>query len=267
MTARETRPAEVSDLRLERYRLGELPPGELQTLAAVIAADPELQRRLAQLEASSRDIQSAYEPQEMARRIRERARQSGERSGQAAKARPRRWWLAPAGVVATCLCVAAVGASLWLVRPAGDDTTIKGGEPSLVLHRRLSQGSEELTPGAVARQGDEIRIGYRAAGHPYGAILSIDGRGVLSQHLPRTGERAVALQPSGTALLDFSYELDDAPRWEVFYLVTADIPFDLEPVRQSVRAAAAPGDRVPAGLALPRGLSHAAFPVVKDGRR
>ena len=117
------------------------------------------------------------------------------------------------------------------------------------------------------RQGDQLRIGYRAAGRPYGAIFSIDGRGVLSQHLPGTGERAVALQPSGTTFLDFSYELDDAPRWEVFYLVTADAPFDLEPVRRSVRAAAAAADRVPAGLALPRGLSQAAFPVMKDGRR
>lgn len=265
MSTQESQPAVVSDLRLERYRLGELPPDELRELAAGVVTDPELQRRLAQLEASSRDIHSACEPQEMARRIRERAR-LGDQPTPRTEGR-RRWWLAPAGVLATCVCVAAVGASLWLGRPTGDDTTIKGGEPSLVLHRRLTQSSEELPPGAVVRQGDQLRIGYRAAGRPYGVILSIDGRGVLSQHLPGTGGRAVALQPSGTAFLDSSYELDDAPRWEVFYLVTADAPFDLEPVRRSVREAAAAADRVPAGLALPRGLSQAAFPVMKDGGR
>jgi anti-sigma factor RsiW len=264
MSTRETLPAVVSDLRLERYRLGELPPDERQALAAGIAADPELQRRLALLEASSRDIQSAFEPQEMARRIRMRARLD-ERPATRPERR-RRPWLAPASVVATCVCVAAVGASLWLGRPAGEDTTIKGGEPALVLHRRLSQSSEELASGAVARQGDQIRIGYRAASRPYGAILSVDGRGVVTQHLPRAGERAAELQPSGTVFLDFSYELDDAPRWEVFYLVTADAAFDLEPVRSALRAAASAG-RVPAALVLPRGFAQAAFPVMKDDRR
>ncbi len=266
MSTRETLPAVVSDLQLERYRLGELPPDERQALAAGIAADPELERRLALLEASSRDIQSAFEPQEMARRIRERARQSHERSEPAAQAGRWRPWLAPASVVATCVCVAAVGASLWLGRPSGEDTTLKGGEPALVLHRRLSQSSEELASGAVARQGDQIRIGYRAASRPYGAILSVDGRGVITQHLPKAGERAAELQPSGTVFLDFSYELDDAPRWEVFYLVTADAAFDLEPVRSALRAAASAG-RVPAALVLPRGFAQAAFPVMKDERR
>ncbi len=264
MSTQETHPAAVSDLRLERYRLGELPPDELRAFAARVAADPELQRRLAQLESSSRDIQAAFEPPAMARRIRERVRRDAPPAP--VPARRRVAWLAPASVVATCVCVAAVGVSLWLGRPAGDDTTIKGGEPSLVLHRRLSQSSEELAPGAVARQGDQIRIGYRAAGRSHGAILSVDGRGVVSQHLPRAGDRAVALQPSGTAFLDFSYELDDAPRWEVFYLVTADAPFDLGPVRSALRAAAVAG-RVPAALALPQGQSQAAFPVMKDERR
>ena len=49
----------------------------------------------------------------------------------------------------------------------------------------VADGSEELQRGAVVRQGDEIRVGYRASGRAYGAILSIDGRGNLTQHLPR----------------------------------------------------------------------------------
>jgi hypothetical protein len=252
-------------MRLERFRLGELPTVDREEIAARLAGDPDLQRRLSELERSNREIAEAYPAREMAEAIRRRA-------GQAAPAVPESRarfgaWLVPAGVAATLVCVAAVAATIWLGRPAGDDTTFKGdGEPLLVLHRKVSDSSEELAQGASVRQGDQIRVGYRASGHPYGAILSIDGRGTLSQHLPRGGDRSAALRPTGTVLLDYAYELDDAPRWEAFYLVTADAPFDLEPVRRAVHAAAGGRAGAPASLTLPRGLSQHLFLLKKDSR-
>ena len=38
-----------------------------------------------------------------------------------------------------------------------------------------------------------------------------------------------------TVLLDQAYELDDAPRWERFYFVTGDAPFEAAPVVQAAR--------------------------------
>jgi hypothetical protein len=268
MSARQTQPT-ISDVRLERYRLGELEPGEREAIAVWLAGDPALRSRLAALEQSDREIAAAHPPRDMAGAIARRVRASASSPGQGAqhgfsRVRPPAW-LVPAGVVATCVCVAAVAASVWLWRPAGDDTTIKGGESSLVMYRRVGDRSEELSRGALVRPGDQVRVGYRASGRAYGVILSIDGRGNLTQHLPKAGGRSAALQPSGTVFLDFAYELDDAPRWEAFYFVTSDAPFDLEPIRRAVREAAISG-RSPETLALPRGFMQFLFPLSKEPR-
>ncbi len=58
-------------------------------------------------------------------------------------------------------------------------------------------------------------------------------------------------------LLELSYELDDAPSWERFYLVTGNDPFDIAPV---IRAAEGielgrPVER-PERLELPENLNQ-----------
>lgn len=267
MSSRTAQPV-ISDLRLERYRLGELPPEESQAVARALDSDPALRVRLAELERSDQQVAAAYPAREMAATIRRRVEEGDpgttERPAPAARPRP---WLVPATVLAS-LCIVAVAATVWLRQPVlVDETTIKGGgESTLVLHRRVGEASEELNRGEVVRQGDQIRIGYRASGRAYGAVVSIDGRGTLTQHLPATGERSASLQPSGTVFLDFAYELDDAPRWEVFYFVTSDGPFDLEPVRSAVRKAAGGGQQSPAALDLPRTFTQFFFPLAKDSR-
>ena len=265
MTRHDTRPT-IPDIALERYRLGELEQAERAAIAERLAVDDVLRARLASLEQSDREIAGRYAAAVMAEEIRRRAAQQDRLADAGRRGREERsaWraWLVPAAGV----CLVAIAASLWIRPSSTGDTTIKGGDATLVVHRRLGESSEELRHGAPVRQGDQIRIGYRAAGKACGAILSVDGRGTLTQHLPRSGDRAAPLEPSGTVFLDFAYELDDAPRWEVFYFVTSDAAFDLEPVRREVQRAAAAGSSPPFTLDLPRGLAQSAFPLSKDLR-
>jgi hypothetical protein len=107
---------------------------------------------------------------------------------------------------------------------------IKGLKPALKLFRKTENGSELLNNGDTAFEGDLIRLGYQAAGSLYGVIISVDGRGAVTQHFPRSGAKSGILQTGKTILLDFSYELDDAPHWERFYFVTDKEPFTVEPV-------------------------------------
>jgi len=245
----------IPDILLERYRLNELPIGDATRVAEQLARDSELRARLAALERSD---QALHEPiDRLGRRLAEKSR------------RPLRrlvLWALPAAAILAGVVVTAV------VRMRGADVVreeerIKGSGSSLALYRRTPAGSERLADGTVARTGDVIRIGYRAAGHAYGAIVSVDGAGSVTMHLPLDGGRAAALKPGTTVLLDQAYELDDAPRWERFYFVVADSAFDVGPVEQAAREAARkPAELPPARLALPRAFEQANFTLQKESR-
>jgi len=75
----------------------------------------------------------------------------------------------------------------------GPGDRVKGLESDAPALPQDARGSEPLKDGAAARAGDLIRIGYRAAGERWGVIVSVDGRGVVTQHLPRDGAQAARL--------------------------------------------------------------------------
>ena len=104
----------------------------------------------------------------------------------------------------------------------------------------------------------------RAAGSTWGLILSVDGRGTVTLHLPREGTRAARLSAESQVLLDLAYELDDAPRWERFYFVTGSAPFDTAPVVDAARRAAASGDAgPPPALALSLNVTQSSVLLIK----
>lgn len=240
----------VPDIILERYRLRELPADEAARLEARLQREPLLRERLDALQDSDDAI-----------------RQSGVlRAPHAAAVQDRKWsrlyWLVPASAALAAALLIAILTPRALERTDshvtaehGDDR-IKGARPALAIYRRTSSGSESLADGAVAHTGDLIRVGYRAAGHAYGVIFSIDGRDNLTMHLPPKGDRAAPLGRESTVLLDVSYELDDAPLWERFYFVTSDTPFAVAPVVDAVRHAAT----------LPQGLDQSTFSLQKEAR-
>jgi len=142
---------------------------------------------------------------------------------------------------------------------------LKGSGPRLALYRRTADGSEPLADGGLVRRGDLIRVGYQAAGRAYGAILSIDGRGAVTRHWPPQGLVAAPLSRDGVVLLDDAYELDDAPRWEAFYFVTSDEPFDVEPLLGAARAAVSRGGGAsPPSIELRPDLGQTMFVLKKE---
>ena len=224
----------ISDYQLERYLLREGTDDELAALDRRVADDPELAQRLAALERSNEELHQRYPPEWMRGQIELKLKRAQGRRVQ------RTWsgyrlWAVPA--VALILAVVAVPTLLddqeTSEAPA---TRIKGGEqePRLLVFRKLASGAERLQDGALAKSGDLVQLAYRSGGLQYGAILSVDGRGTVTQHLPATGTRAVPLAAQDT--LDVAYELDDAPRWERFYLVAADRRFGLAAVKTKLAA-------------------------------
>ena len=63
----------IGDWQLERYRLGELPAGELDAVRTALATDGDLAERLARLDRSDRDILERHPPARLTLAIRARA--------------------------------------------------------------------------------------------------------------------------------------------------------------------------------------------------
>ena len=219
----------ISDYRLERFLLSELPEVELESLRSKLEVDPKLRERLAILERSNEAIHQRYPPEWMSGQIELKQKL---RVGEGTKRRTQRsgyrLWAAP--VVALVLAVVMMPVFFDRVDDS-QELRIKGGEvgPGLMIYRALENGTEQLQSGELAQGGDRVQIVYRSGGMSYGAIISVDGRGAFTQHLPLKGELAVPLVARDT--LDFAYELDDAPDWERFYLAVAERRFDLESLR------------------------------------
>jgi hypothetical protein len=276
----------IPDLVLERYRLNELPPAGAARMAGEIGRDPSLRERLAALDRSDHELNAHLDRlrTRLAAQVHVGPAEAGPHS-RLESATPlvgsafRRTYIPAAVAIGVVL-----GAVIWQTRapvvvPAPSETgtdRIKGtaasGRPALAVYRRTNDGSEQLADGTVAHAGDLIRVGYRSAGHTYGVIVSIDGAGAVTMHLPPAGTHAAALKNEPTVLLDQAYELDDAPRWERFYFVTGDAAFDAAPVLQAARDAAnAHSQQPPPDLALPptvaQSLEQAGFTLQKESRR
>ena len=243
----------IPDLVLERYRLNELPETSTRAVEHMLAADPALRARLDALDRSDADIRARYSPviaihdkPAPSRRLVVRA-------------------LAAASLAATALLVFFAVPRTVPDSPGGDQ--IKGmaaSRPALAIYRRTSAGSERLADGDIVRPGDLLRVGYRSGGRAYGVILSIDGRGALTMHLPSNGAAAVSLaQGAATTLLDHAYELDDAPQVERFFFITSAKPFQVASILAAARAARSAPDTLP----LPSGLEQVTFAIRKEARK
>jgi len=253
----------MPDWKLERYLIGELPPSEMESVRRAAESDPSVRQQLEQLQLSNREILKHYPPELMAQQIASRVQADTSVRRRSAPPYGRFGSLPKLAGVAVALMVVLL---ILLPRQANNtrtpETQFKGNAPSLVLFRKLPSGAEPLTEHSVAYPGDIIQIGYWGVGGHYGVILSLDGRGVVTVHLPDQGSKAVLLKAGHLVLLDSAYELDDAPRWESFYFVTSDNPFQLDPILQSARTLGQV-ENAPDKLLLPDSFTQSAFILKK----
>jgi len=244
----------IPDWKLDRYLLGELPEQELAAIRERAESDQILQSRIRELQDADETVRATYPTADMVAAIRDRA------AGESTPARPRNWLWAALPAAAALILMLNPGAYQEPTWP----NRLKGGDPMLFLYRKTSDGIEQLQSGDTAREHDLIQIKYTAGTEKYGVILSIDGRGTITTHLPESGTRAAELKKGQADTLAFSYELDDAPEGEHFYFVTRNEPFDLSEVRNALEAVAFK-ERL-TKLDLPRTYTQHTFSLKKDSR-
>jgi hypothetical protein len=250
------------DWLVERLALGELDEAAAADVRGRLAAEGrDADAEVAALAASGREILAELPPARVAAAVKARAH-----------ARRSRTWLAALPLVL------AGAAALGLVarptrhgaspRPEGDvvfeNTEIKGAS-ELHVYRHGASGDERLADGARAATGDLLQLAYRAPTDGFGALLSIDGRGHVTVHWPEAGAEGPArLSPKGEIRLPSAYELDDAPAFERFILVSSPSPFAMSTVLDAARALAArPAEARMQRLALPAPLNQLSLSLNK----
>ena len=254
----------IPDLILEQYVLGELAPAEMDALHRDIAQDADLAARVEALRASNREILTAFPPEafagDVARRLRTRT---------PPMRAPRNWrarWLvlSPALAVAAILLILIVRPLYYGTPPTIVQTRSKGLGTHLKIYRQVGPEAQLLTPAEAVSAGDLLQISYVAVREPYGMILSLDGRGSITLHFPNHVRESTRLEQEGETFIPHAYELDDAPLFERFFVVTGARPIPVTVVIAAVRALADDPIRArEAPLALPSALKQQSITLCK----
>ena len=236
----------VPQLKIEQYALGELPDEQARELEATLGMEVLLER-VAAIHSSNAEVLAKMPPRRFAAAVDQRQ-----------PAPSPRWWMVAVPVAALLAAVVIVPRVLGPSQGSDLEITRQKGVPTLHVHKQARAGAEFLERGDVVEPGDVLQLSYAAAGAEFGAVVSVDGAGAITWHLPRHGQRAVRLN-TGTVPLDHSYELDDAPDFERFVFITGPAPFDLGGIERTL-------DRWDGGaLHLDPMLSATVFDVQKPG--
>ena len=237
----------VPELLIEQLHLGELDAQTAAQVRAALGADADA--LLADLAARDAMSQAQYPASLIVPRVEARIRPT------------RRWW----PVVLPAILAATAG--LWLAaRPAStldpqaqsltsqDTVRAKGPlQPVLQVMRAESPAGPKTKPTAVQpaerlTAGDRVQLRFQPRGAHHAVIVSVDGRGATTLHVPDSNDESTAL-PVGAQrfTVGHAYELDDAPDYERFFLITSDDPLDPDALLSAAAHAGAGEFVLPAG--------------------
>jgi hypothetical protein len=261
----------IPDLMLERYLLGELSPQAHQQLERHLASHPEDQARLTALREDNAKILAALPAAQVTTEVLRRRRLAA--SAKTPLRRP--WLLIPATGFAAAAVLAVVlrtppnqgGDAVHDPREPGiEQTTTKGLQPHILVYQKrvTDQRGQLLRDGESAPAQALLQLGYVAAGQPHGVLLSIDGRAQVTLHFPASQEGTTKLA-AGQALLSSAYQLDDAPLFERFVLITSAQPIDVKAVMAAAQQLASVPTRARTEpLPLPAALAQTSLLLRKE---
>jgi hypothetical protein len=242
----------LPDYLLERLALGELPEEAARKAQEDLAREPGGAQRLADLRGSDAELLARHPPEGVAKEVSRRQRALAVRIQRQRVA----WLAAPVAALAVAMLVV-------VLRPGDEQTQVKG-DAALLVYRNRGGQSELLRNGDRARAGDDLQLAYVRARPGYGVIVSLDGAGTVTLHLPEQDGQAVPLVPDARTNLPRAYGLDAAPGFERFFLVTSQSPFLASVAVEAARKLAARGDAARTEpLLLPPKFEQSSFLLLK----
>ena len=110
--------------------------------------------------------------------------------------------------------------------------------PKLFIYKKDGNNIVLLGSRTHVDADDILQVSYLSGSDTYGAIFSVDGNGVVTQHFPDLGNAAAKLVTGREVSLDFAYKLDDAPGFERFFFVSGSKPFSFNEFKTQISGAA-----------------------------
>ncbi|MDR1144236.1 MAG: DUF4384 domain-containing protein [Spirochaetaceae bacterium] len=226
----------ISELLLERYRLGEVTRRERRAVDAALKADSSTGERFLRLDESDRELRNRIARGDLLCTVPASGDSAGDKTflrGSVFSRRGPVWGLAAAALI--CLLFPVLYITLGQRdrdRPKG--AAVPGAELSLYVNRDTASGP--LGGNAALKEGDTVQLAYTVPrGERYGVIFSIDSRAVVTLHYPYSPEQSSLLASGRRAFLDEAYILDDAPDFEMFFMVLSPDPLDTAEVLAAAR--------------------------------
>lgn len=231
----------IPDWKLERYLTGDLPEGEMREIRELEKTDEMLAHRVKLLREDNAAILRKMPFERLAEKM--DARDNGaERKDNVVRFGFVKF------AAAAALVFAVVSVALFSQRevvPAqstdggaqamdvamadaqDDGTRIKGLDARMEVWKKTGDSAVQMSNLGEAREGDEIQLRYAVPEKCYGMLFSMDGNGTVTMHMA-DGSQAVVLEPGKMTTLPFAYKLDNAPKFEKFFLLTSRAAFELD---------------------------------------
>jgi hypothetical protein len=217
----------LGQLRLRRYRLGELDAPQSGEVLRHTTACAQCRARLKTLDDEQREFERDVSFERFAGGV--------ERARRVPRQRPRRAVLGASLALAT----AAAGALLLRLAPGDGHNRIKGGEVDASLRVAAADGGHQrsLLPGARDRlaPGERLRLGFRNGAARYLLAVSVDDAGLVTPLYPEHERSALSVPPhTELTYLPDSLELTGAGHERVF-LILLERPTSVDDVMVAAR--------------------------------
>lgn len=249
----------IPDWKLERYLTGDLPEGEMREIRELEKTDEIFAGRVKMMREDNAAILKKLPFERLSEKM--DARELGSGLNGAGRGMFISGKGMPAGfklvkfAAAAALVLAVVSVALFSQREIGPDagtqvaggaqvmdvamvdasnisagagdTRIKGLDARMEVWKKTGDSAVQMPNLGEAREGDEIQLRYAVPEKCFGMLFSMDGNGTLTMHMA-DGSSAVALEPGKMTTLPFAYKLDNAPKFEKFFLLTSRAAFELD---------------------------------------
>jgi hypothetical protein len=226
----------ISDFKLERYLLGELSEKEMRELQERELSDEIFAARVAEMRLQGKRF-VAENPFVALEAKMAAAEQSAKDEHNVVSVR----WLKVAAALVIALGVFSMvllnrnvetfdnkdAAMQVAMADVDDGTRIKGMQASLEVWKKTGDSAVQMVNLGDAHEGDEIQLRYRVPQKCFGMLFSMDGNGTITMHMGE-GNKAIELEPGKMTTLPFAYKLDNAPKFEKFFLLTSQNSFEID---------------------------------------